>query len=139
MMRLFVIALAGSLAVAPALAQQHPQGGAHQHPEAAKLKNPAPGDAASIAAGKVVYEKNCANCHGATGAGDGKMGAELNPKPSNVADADWKHGASDGEIFTVIKSGVKGTGMKAFNSKLTEKQIWDVVNYIRTLGPTKSH
>lgn len=132
-----MLALAASLMVAP---QQHPTApGAHKHPEAAKQKNPVPADAASIAAGKQVYEKNCANCHGKTGAGDGMMGAELNPKPSDLTDADWKHGSTDGEIFTVVKDGVKGTGMKAFNSKLTARQIWDAVNYVRSLGPAKSH
>jgi mono/diheme cytochrome c family protein len=131
-----VLALAGSLM----LFQEHPATpGAHTHPEAAKVKNPVAADATSIAAGKQIYEKNCANCHGATGTGDGKMGAELNPKPSNLTDAEWKHGSSDGEIFAVIKGGVKGTGMKSFNSKLTEHQIWDAVNYIRTLAPAKSH
>jgi mono/diheme cytochrome c family protein len=132
-----VLALTGSLLVSQT---QHPTTpGAHQHPEAAKQKNPVAADATSVAAGKEVYEKNCANCHGATGAGDGKMGAELNPKPSNFTDNEWKHGSSDGEIFAVIKDGVKGTGMKSFNSKLTTHQIWDVVNYIRTLSPAKSH
>src|SRR5262245_35848819 len=122
-----VLALTGSLMIAQA--EQHPTTpGMHHHPEAAKQKNPVAADATSIAAGKQVYEKNCANCHGKTGAGDGSMGAELNPKPSNFTDADWKHGASDGEIFTVVKDGVKGTGMKAFNSKLTAHQIWDTVN-----------
>src|SRR6476646_4700785 len=107
--------------------QHHATGAAHHHPEAAKQKNPVAADATSIAAGKTVYDKNCANCHGKTGSGDGLMGAELNPKPSNLTDADWKHGDSDGEIFLVIKDGSKGTGMKSFNSKLTEHQIWDVV------------
>jgi mono/diheme cytochrome c family protein len=121
-------------------AQEHPStGGTHHHPEAAKQQNPVTADATSIAAGKQIYEKNCANCHGKTGAGDGAMGTELNPKPANLVDADWKHGSSDGEIFEVIKDGVKGTGMKSFNSKLTPHQIWDVVNYIRSLGPAKSH
>ena len=131
-----ILALAAALSLAQA---QHPAGGAHQHPEAAKLKNPNPADAASIEAGKQVYEKNCASCHGKTGAGDGAMGAELNPKPSNLTDAEWKHGSSDGEIFTVIKDGSKGTAMKSFNSKLTTKQMWDVVNYVRSLSPAKSH
>ena len=132
-----VLALAGSLTLAQ---DQHPAApGAHQHPEAAKVKNPVAADATSIAAGQQVYEKNCANCHGKTGLGDGKMGAELNPKPANLADSEWKHGSSDGEIFAVIKDGVKGTGMKSFNSKLTEHQMWDVVNYLRTLAPVKSH
>jgi len=119
---------------------QHPATpGAHHHPEAAKQKNPVAADATSIAAGKGVYDKNCANCHGKTGLGDGAMGTELNPKPPNLTDAEWKHGDTDGEIFLVIKDGSKGTGMKGFNSKLTEHQIWDVVNYIRSIGPAKSH
>lgn len=133
-----VFALTASLMLAPA--QQHPAtGGAHQHPEAAKQKNPVTADATSIAAGKQVYEKSCANCHGKTGAGDGAMGAELNPKPSNLSDGEWKHGSSDGELFAVIKEGVKGTGMRSFNSKLTPHQMWDVINYVRTLAPAKSH
>jgi len=134
----FVLVLAGSLAVAQA--EQHPTApGAHHHPEAAKNQNPVAADATSIAAGKQIYEKNCANCHGKTGAGDGAMGAELNPKPSNLSDNEWKHGSTDGEIFAVIKEGVKGTGMKSFNSKLTTHQIWDVINYVHTLSPAKSH
>src|SRR5262245_60407484 len=146
-MRYEVLALVGAMVVTgasgfggAAFAQTHPADHkTHTHPEAAKLKNPVPADAASIAAGKQIYEKNCANCHGVTGMGDGKMGAELNPKPSNFTDAEWKHGSTDGEIFTLIKEGSKGTGMKAFNSKLTTDQMWQVVNYIRTLGPAKSH
>src|SRR5262245_1394003 len=136
-----VIVLVSSLAFAPlALAQtQHPTtGGAHHHPEAAKIQNPVAADATSIAAGKQIFEKNCASCHGKTGVGDGAMGAELDPKPSNLTDAEWKHGSSDGEMFTVIKDGAKGTGMKAFNSKLAPKDIWNVVNYVRSLGPAES-
>jgi copper transport protein len=130
------LALAASLTLMQA---QHPTEGAHHHPEAAKVKNPVAADAASVAAGKQVYDKNCASCHGQSGTGDGKMGAELNPKPGNLTSGEWKHGSTDGEIFAVIKGGVKGTGMKSFNSKLTEHQIWDAVNYIRTLAPSKSH
>lgn len=126
-----VLALAGTLIVAPA--QQHPEGGAHHHPEAAKQQNPVAPDATSIAAGKQIYDKNCANCHGTTGTGDGRMGAELNPKPANLSDGEWKHGSTDGEIFAVVKAGVKGTGMKSYSSKLTDHQIWDAINYVRTL------
>jgi len=114
---------------------QHPPAGAHQHPEAAKLKNPVEANAASIAAGQKLYGQQCAGCHGDTGQGDGAMGADLTPKPSNLTDADFKHGATDGEIFTVIRDGVKGSGMKAFNSKLTTRQMWEVVNYVRSIGP----
>jgi mono/diheme cytochrome c family protein len=104
------------------------------HPAAAKLKNPVPANAASVAAGLAVYQKQCAGCHGDTGKGDGAMGEELTPKPSNLSDADWKHGATDGEIFTVIRDGVKSTGMKPYGRKMTTHQLWDVVNYLRNIG-----
>jgi mono/diheme cytochrome c family protein len=113
---------------------QHPAAGAHRHPEAAKLKNPVPANAASIAAGKQIYDKQCAGCHGDTGKGDGAMGEELNPKPANLVDADWKHGSTDGEIFTVIRDGLKNTGMKPYARKMTAHQMWDVINYLRSIG-----
>ena len=112
----------------------HPAGGAHRHPAAAKLKNPVAADNASVAAGRQIYDKQCAGCHGDTGNGDGAMGEELNPKPANLVDADWKHGSTDGEIFVVIRDGVKSTGMKPYARKLTAHQIWDVVNYLRSIG-----
>ena len=102
------------------------------------MKNPVAADATSIAAGQKVYEKSCASCHGPNGKGDGKMGAELNPKPSDLTDAEWKHGSSDGEIFAVLRDGVKNTGMRSFKSKMTEHEMWEVVNYVRSLGP-KTH
>ena len=66
----------------------HPEGGAHRHPDAAKLENPVAATAESIASGKALYEKQCAGCHGDTGKGDGAIGEELNPKPANLTDAD---------------------------------------------------
>jgi high-affinity iron transporter len=114
-------------------ADQHHQAGEHHHPEAAAIKNPVAADAASIAAGKKIFSARCADCHGDTGVGDGMEGEGMDPPPANLADATWKHGSTDGEIFTVIKNGVKGTGMKSFGSKLTTTEIWNVVNYIRTL------
>jgi mono/diheme cytochrome c family protein len=134
-----VLALTAALPMALAARDpqehQHPEGGAHRHPQAAKLKNPVPANAASVAAGKQIYEKQCAGCHGDTGKGDGAMGEELNPKPANLVDAEWKHGSSDGEIFTVIRDGVRTTGMKPYGRKITAHQIWDVVNYLRSIGP----
>jgi len=107
--------------------------------DAAEMKNPVKADAASIAAGKKLYDSNCAPCHGETARGDGKMASQFNPKPPDLTDADWKHGSSDGEIFVVVRDGVKDTAMKAFGSKMTAHQMWDVVNYVRSLAPAKSH
>src|SRR5678816_80271 len=74
--------------------------------------------------------------------GDGKMAASITgAKPSDLSDASWKHGSSDGEIFVLIRDGSKGTGMRGYATKLKTDDIWNVVNYLRTLGPkpAKSH
>ena len=105
-------------------------------PQAA-LKNPVASSPESLAAGGKLYGRYCATCHGTGGKGDGAGGAKLDPKPANLADAEWKHGATDGEVFLVIHDGSKGTGMKGFGSRMTEHELWDVVNYIRSLAPTK--
>jgi mono/diheme cytochrome c family protein len=102
-------------------------------PAAAEVNNPVPASAGSVASGGKIFARYCASCHGKEGAGDGLGGAKLDPKPSNLTDADWKHGAADGEIFQVIHDGAKDTGMKAFGSRITDHEIWDVVNYIRSL------
>ena len=100
-----------------------------------QLKNPVAANATSVAAGKQVYERQCASCHGDHGKGDGQMGEELNPRPGDLSGPSWKHGSTDGEIFAVIRDGVKYTGMRAYGRKLTTHQMWDVVNYVRSLGP----
>src|SRR5262245_16809756 len=126
----FTITIAASIALAAQSAQehQHPDGGAHRHADAAALKNPVAADATSIADGKQIFDKQCSGCHGDGGKGDGAMGEELNPKPANLADGEWKHGSSDGEIFVAIRDGIKNTGMKPYARKITAHQIWNVVN-----------
>jgi len=106
--------------------------------QAARPTNTVAADAASIAAGKKLYASNCASCHGETGLGDGRAGKTLAPPPANLVDETWIHGSTDGEIFLVIRDGVKDTGMKPFGSKMTAHQLWDVVNFLRSIGPDSS-
>jgi cbb3-type cytochrome c oxidase subunit III len=114
-----------SIAIAAAIQSSQP----------AAPTNTVPADAASVAAGKKLFASNCASCHGETGQGDGRAGKQLNPPPANLTDATWLHGSGDGDIFLVIRDGVKDTGMKAFGSRMTPHQMWDVVNFLRSIGP----
>lgn len=107
----------------------------HRHPEAQKLKNPIPGDESSITEGRKLYLRHCASCHGSSGKGDGSM-ALAGGTPSNLVDETWDHGSSDGEIFVVIREGTS-SDMESYKDRLTEKQIWQLVNYIRSLSPKK--
>jgi|SRR5581483_2484309 len=101
---------------------------------AAPAKNPVASTPESIANGGKLFARYCAACHGKEGLGDGAGGAKLTPKPSNLADTEWKHGSTDGEIFAVIHDGVKDTGMKGFASRMTERELWDTVNFVKSLS-----
>ena len=107
----------------------------HTHAAAAKIANPVKPYEGSIAAGQKLFTTHCATCHGPKGAGDGVQASKFTPPPSSLSDAQWKHGPTDGEIFTVIRNGVPKTSMSSFGKKITERQTWDVVNFVRSLGP----
>src|ERR1044071_8547930 len=104
----------------------------HRHPEAQKLKNPVSSDSASIEEGRKLFQRYCASCHGPTGKGDGSM-ALAGGTPANLTDDTWDHGSSDGEIFVVIRDGTS-SDMEPYKDRLNEKQMWQIVNFIRTLA-----
>src|SRR5262249_7276830 len=100
------------------------------------LKNPAPPSSGSIAAGQVTFQKNCRFCHGPDGRGHGPIAP---PGTADLNDAHWDTGSSDIEIFTVIREGLgPDSKMKGFKGRLTDAEIWNIVNYIRTLSVTKT-
>lgn len=99
-------------------------------PPMARRKNPMVADAASLARGKQIFDTNCASCHGATGKGDGPAAQALNPKPAALAVMAPQH--APGDLAWKIETG-RGP-MPAWKGVLTQNQIWDVVNYVRSLG-----
>ncbi len=104
-----------------------------RNPEARKLKNPEPNNVESVEAGKKLYQRFCASCHGPQGKGDGSL-ALAGGTPSDLTDETWDFGSTDGEIFVSIRDGVSAD-MLAYKDKLTEKQIWQLVSFIRSIGP----
>jgi mono/diheme cytochrome c family protein len=106
---------------------------------AKKLKNPVQASASSVTAGKALYAKHCVSCHGAEGKGDGKF-APKNSPPADLSDTEWKRGSTDGEIFTVVREGAAPELiMRGFKGRMTDQEIWNVVNYVRALGSKGSH
>lgn len=105
---------------------------AQGNPDAAKITNPVAATPESIAAGKATYTRYCANCHATNG--EGSPGNDLTP-PAPGLTKDLKHGSTDGEIFSTIKNGVPPDfNMAAWGMNgLNDADIWNVVNYIRTL------
>ena len=92
---------------------------------------------ADKANGKKLFNKTakpiaCKMCHGKTGAGDGKLGKILKPHPRNFTCKATMKKISAGQMFWIIKNGSKGTGMVAHKKTLKDKEIWDIIKYIRT-------
>ncbi len=107
---------------------------AQGNPEAAKVSNPVPATPESAAAGKPIYTRYCAVCHGTTG--EGGSGSDISPPAPNLIDAAWKRGSTDGEIFDVIKNGIQpDLNMEPFGDRIKDPDIWNVVNYVRSLAP----
>lgn len=127
----FVLAFAVQFSAAEATVQEHPAE-PHRHADAQALENPVEPTRESLVAGRQRYVFLCRQCHGNRGAGDGDM-SHAGGIPSDFTDDVWTHGASDGEIFTVIKEGVTAD-MQGYGNQLRDEDIWNLVNYIKSLS-----
>ncbi len=103
-------------------------------PEARKVKNPVAATPESIAAGKALFMKNCRFCHGEDAKGDGPM-APKDTHPANLVDDKWDRGSTDGEIFAVIRNGAGPKFEMKPQKTLSDQDIWNIVNYLRSIGP----
>ena len=108
---------------------------AQANQDAAKVRNPVAATQESLAAGKQIYLRRCASCHGTTA--EGGPGNDLIPAAPSLVDDQWDHGSSDGEIFDNIKNGVgPDFNMVPFKDTLKDDEIWNVVNYVRSIKKT---
>ena len=106
---------------------------AQANPEAAKVKNPVASTPESIDAGKALYRRNCASCHGINA--QGGSGSDIGAPPPDLTDAEWTHGSTDGEIFYVIKNGVAPDfNMEPWGDRIKDPDIWNVVNLVKSLA-----
>jgi mono/diheme cytochrome c family protein len=96
-----------------------------QAPERARSRrNPLEDDPEAVAAGKILFEDHCQECHGSSGK-NGKHGPNLRvPEIQN---------APPGTLFWVLSGGVVRKGMPVW-SKLPEAQRWQLVRYLKSLG-----
>jgi len=108
-------ALAAFALVSCALNRANDRGAAQQFAAGA----PQSGSSVDVSAGRALFLKNCAHCHGADAHGD--EGPDLH-------NLDW----TDEQIATRIRNGKKGQ-MTAFAGKFSPQQITEVIAYLRTL------
>ena len=93
---------------------------------------------AELLRGKAFYEKQCAYCHGLTGAGNGEIADRLDPRPRNFRRGEFRLAtsangvATDEDLLDVVKRGMLGSAMPSW-SRFPEEDLKAVVAYVRHL------
>lgn len=82
----------------------------------------------TFADGGADFKAKCAACHGATGAGDTKIGQTMKVKDLGSADVQKQ---TDADLTTTITKGKNK--MPAYDGKLSKDQISDLVKHVRSL------
>lgn len=84
--------------------------------------------------GERVFQQHCIGCHGISGDGLGRDIKELIVPPANFR-AMKSRMKTDMELYLAIKEGVLFSPMHGWANRLSNKETWDVLSYIRTLAP----
>jgi cytochrome c len=101
---------------------------------ARSLSNPEPVSPDVVKEAMTHFADHCASCHGNDGKGRTEIGKNLYPKAPDMTGPGTQQ-LSDGELFTIIKNGVRFTGMPAWGDESPEsdRDSWKLVHFIRHL------
>lgn len=86
-------------------------------------------DSQAIARGAACYQDKCVQCHGAPGVSADDIGKGMQPVPGPLVDALQRWKVS--EIYYITRHGIKMSGMPAWEFRLQDSEIWDIVAFIK--------
>jgi mono/diheme cytochrome c family protein len=99
----------------------------------AAMKNPLDTKRINFVEAGGHYEQHCAACHADNGGGETKFHGIMYPRPPDLRSDDTQE-MSDGELYWVIKNGVRWSGMPAFGKPGDDDEhAWKIVAYVRHL------
>jgi mono/diheme cytochrome c family protein len=81
--------------------------------------------------GAACFRDKCVQCHGAPGVAQGDIGKSMQPLPGPLVDA--AHHWRPRELYWLTRNGIKMSGMPAWEYRLSEAELWDVVAFLRRL------
>lgn len=99
-------------------------------PGAKELKNPLSPTPLNIAEARDHFADHCAICHANDGSGRSQINSGLYPPAPDMKQAVTQD-LADGEIFYIIKNGVRFTGMPGWGGD--DEENWKLVLFIRHL------
>jgi mono/diheme cytochrome c family protein len=84
----------------------------------------------AIAEARDHFADHCAMCHANDGSGQTMMGANMYPPAPDMRGKDTQD-LTDGEIFSIIRDGIRFTGMPGWGGE--DEENWKLVLFIRHL------
>ena len=95
------------------------------------IEPPSLEDEAMIRRGATCFHDKCAQCHGAPGVALDDIGKSMQPLPGPLVDAtQYFHPR---ELYWITRHGIRLSGMPAWEFRLTDGEIWDVVAFLQRL------
>jgi mono/diheme cytochrome c family protein len=95
-------------------------------------------EAQAVARGAIVFQHNCALCHGAGGEGQGRAAPLHRPPPTDLT----RSAVNDAYRELIIRIGGAGVGrspgMPPWQEELSDEQIRDLVAYLRRIAEARS-
>ncbi|MER2599144.1 MAG: c-type cytochrome [Caldilineales bacterium] len=107
----------------------------HATPTAANRLQQGPDTPPDSRNGMMLFQQNCAPCHGALGLGDGDAsnGLPENVNGAVLADPALVSAATPAGWFEVVKEGRMDRFMPPWKNQMTDQQIWDTVSFALSL------
>jgi mono/diheme cytochrome c family protein len=84
--------------------------------------------AVELVSGYCSYETHCVACHGAAAVARQQWVNGLEPQPPYLLDVTQTF--TPGQLFWIVKQGIKMTGMPAWGQSMSDREIWSVVAWL---------
>jgi len=88
---------------------------------------------AKAADGLAHYRSSCIVCHGAPDISADGWATHMRPEPPELWDPETQS-MNDGDIYYIVRNGLRMTGMPAFGADHSEHDIWNIVAFVRHLN-----
>ncbi|MCZ6649464.1 MAG: c-type cytochrome, partial [Acidobacteria bacterium] len=99
------------------------------------------GSEAQREAGRVLYDKYCAQCHGDAGDGEGIAADRVNPRPRDFTSGKYKIRSTPSgfppttqDLIDIIRNGLPYTSMPPW-PQLSEAELTELAYYLKTFAP----
>ena len=98
---------------------------------ARNIEPPPLADETMVRRGATCFQAKCVQCHGAPGVAQSDIGKSMQPLPGPLVDAMQKFHSR--ELYWITRHGIRLSGMPAWEFRLTDGEIWDVVAFLQRL------